>query len=159
MAMSTSLGDYDLFFTAYTLDGVEDPQYYLTIEKVKRGEKAATTARLDDFALLDYREDPSAPQITVFDKTADTRYDRTTSGIPLASGNNVFRLFYVAPKVFSYNPVDWIAPMTRQPSTLPLVVRTARGRYAKVQFSDYDREAGTMHIRYVYAAGGGRNLK
>ena len=25
MAMSTSLGDYDLFFTAYTLDGVEDP--------------------------------------------------------------------------------------------------------------------------------------
>lgn len=25
MAMSTSLGDYDLFFVAYTLDGVEDP--------------------------------------------------------------------------------------------------------------------------------------
>jgi hypothetical protein len=55
--------------------------------------------------------------------------------------------------------VEWISAQTKQPVSAPLVVRTASGKYAKIRLSDYDRAAGTIHIKYVYNPEGGRNLK
>jgi hypothetical protein len=58
----------------------------------------------------------------------------------------------------SCSPVGWLAE-SGAPSTSPLIFRTAKGSYAKVKFSDYDRKAGTIKIRYVYSPSGDRNLE
>ena len=48
---------------------------------------------------------------------------------------------------------QWLG-ITGQPAAAPLVLRTADGKYAKLRFSDYDREEGTIKLKYVYAPNG-----
>ena len=40
----------------------------------------------------------------------------------------------------------------------PYVVRTASGKYAKFEVTDYDRGAGRVTIKYLYQSDGTRNL-
>ena len=70
----------------------------------------------------------------------------------------MFRLDTVDPPTISRNGIEWIG-RSGKPVTSPLVFRTAYGKYAKVRVLQYDREAGTMTIKYVYSPSGDRNVK
>lgn len=62
-------------------------------------------------------------------------------------------------KTTSFSPVEWLSTTNRQPVAAPLVLRTSKGKYAKLRFSDYDRENGTIKLKYTYAPDGSRRLE
>lgn len=129
--------------------GMSEPNYFLTVTRNKFG-NVLGEGTIRAFSVYDFRENPDNPAIYTCESIDNT---------PLAIGKNVFNIPTVEPDKCSYSPVQWINTLTGQPVAAPFVFRTADGRYAKVRFSDYDRENGTIRIRYVYAADGSHNLK
>lgn len=120
---------------------MEEPQFFLTVSRSKRGSEAATVANLTKFEVYDYRTTPA------------TVYTYEINGkIALKSGDNVFGLPTVAPKKTSFSPVQWLSttpnPDGKQPAAAPLVFRAADGKYYKVRLSEYDRTNGRIKIRY-----------
>lgn len=126
-----------------------EPNYFLTVTRSKFG-NVLGEGTIESFSVYDFRENPDAPAVYTCEGIDST---------PLAEGKNVFNIPTVEPDRCSYSPVQWINTLTGQPVAAPFVFRTADGKYAKVRFSDYDRENGTIRIRYVYAADGSHNLK
>ncbi len=124
--------------------------YFLTVYVQKKDGVACTFAKLNHFSVYDYRSDPEHPKIYT--------YEIPGGEIELARGNNLFSLPTAPRPMVSCSPVGWLAE-SGAPSTSPLIFRTAKGSYAKVKFSDYDRKAGTIKIRYVYSPSGDRNLE
>lgn len=129
--------------------GMTEPNYFLTVTRSKFG-NVLGEGTIRAFSVYDFRENPDNPAIYTCESIDNT---------PLAIGKNIFNIPTVEPDKCSYSPVQWINTLTGQPVAAPFVFRTADGRYAKVRFSDYDRENGTIRIRYVYAADGSHNLK
>ena len=126
-----------------------EPNYFLTVTRSKFG-NVLGEGTIESFSVYDFRENPDDPAVYTCEGIDST---------PLAEGKNVFNIPTVEPDRCSYSPVQWINTLTGQPVAAPFVFRTADGKYAKVRFSDYDRENGTIRIRYVYAADGSHNLK
>lgn len=126
-----------------------EPNYFLTVTRSKFG-NVLGEGTIESFSVYDFRENPDDPAVYTCEGIDST---------PLAEGKNVFNIPTVEPDRCSYSPVQWINTLTGQPVAAPFVFRTAEGKYAKVRFSDYDRENGTIRIRYVYAADGSHNLK
>lgn len=54
-------------------------------------------------------------------------------------------------------PIQWLDNLWA-PYTAPYVLRTASGKYAKFEITDYDRGAGRVTIKYLYQGDGSRNL-
>ena len=96
------------------------------------------------FSVYDYREDASSPKIYVCEDIA---------GKEIQSGNNIFSIETVAAKTTSYSKVNWLNS-SGQPAAAPFVLRTADGKYVKIRFSDYNRQDGTIKMKYVYAPDG-----
>ena len=124
--------------------------YFLNVRVQKKDGTACTFARLNHFSVYDYRGDPEHPKIYT--------YDVPGGQIELARGDNLFALPTAPRPMVSCSPVVWLGE-SGAPSTSPLIFRTAKGKYAKVRFSDYDRTSGKIKIRYVYSPSGGRNLE
>lgn len=138
-------------FTDYVarLEGMKEPNFFLTINNAKRG-NVEGRGTLTSFEVLDYREDRDNPK----------RYVCTSSrGSAIESGQNIFNVPTVAPRQCSYSRVLWLAP-SGNPASSPLILRTAGGKYSKLKFSDYDRSSGSIRLKYVYnPETGSRNLK
>lgn len=139
---------FDFSSVAHLVDDIENPNYFLIVERYARGNKEASVAKLTGFSVYDYRESMTNPKVFKYD-----------GGGNLEKGLNYYSVYTVPPVKTSYSPVEWISSQTLQPVSAPLVVRTANGRYAKIRFSEYDRSAGTIRIKYVYNPEGGRDLK
>lgn len=139
---------FDFSSVAHLVDEIENPNYFLIVARYARGSKEASVARLTGFSVYDYRESMTNPKVFEYDGGGD-----------LEKGLNYYSIYTVPPVKTSYSPVEWISAQTSQPVSAPLAVRTASGKYAKVRFSEYDRSAGTIRIKYVYNPEGGRNLK
>ena len=101
------------------------------------------------FEVYDYRQDPNNPIV----------YKHTDiNGVKIEKGTNIFNIPSVEPPATSFSPLEWLNK-SKQPIASPYVFRTADGKYAKVRFSEYDRESGTIKIKYVYAPSGSTNLE
>jgi len=128
------------------------PNWFLAIHFYKRGKKEAKTVRLTNFEVCDYRKDPSNPVVYRYDMS------QAPDGGSLTKGRNLFCLFTKNPPKTSFSPLDWIDAFG-EPTTSPIMFRTAKGKYAKLRFLEYDKKAGTMKIRYKYNPDGGPRLK
>lgn len=128
------------------------PNWFLAVSRYKRGEREAGVARLTSFEVYDYRKDPEHPTVLRYDMK------EAPDGGNLAKGRNLFCLYTKNPPKTSFNPVEWLN-RDGTPTTSPMMFRTAKGCYAKLRFLEYDREAGTMKIRYKYNPDGGSRLK
>ncbi len=136
-------------FSSYAgyIDDSAEPKFFLTVCRNKRGEVYGS-GKLLEFSVYDYRADRAKPKI----------YTCTDiSGTELQSGNNMFSVETVAARKTSCSQVQWLNS-SGQPAAAPLVIRTADGKYAKLRFSDYDRNSGTIRLKYVYAPDGSRKL-
>lgn len=126
----------------------EEPKFFLTVSRNKRGEKLGT-GKMRAFSVYDYRENPSSPKVYVCNDIA---------GKEIKSGNNIFSIETVAAKTTSYSKVQWLG-QSGQPAAAPLVLKTADGKYVKMRFSDYNRQDGTIKLKYVYAPDGSLKLE
>ena len=126
----------------------ETPNWFLTVERAERGTKLGEGV-MRAFEVYDYRQDPNNPIV----------YKHTDiNGVKIEKGTNIFNIPTVEPPATSFSPIEWLNK-SKQPIASPYVFRTADGKYAKVRFSEYDRENGTIKIKYVYAPSGSTNLK
>ena len=101
------------------------------------------------FSVWDYRENPSSPKVYECNDIA---------GKEIKSGNNIFSIETVAAKSTSYSKVQWLG-QSGQPAAAPLILKTADGKYVKMRFSDYNRQDGTIKLKYVYAPDGSLKLE
>lgn len=136
-------------FSSYvgTIDDSAEPKFFLTVCRNKRGDVYGSGKMLE-FSVYDYREDSENPKIYVCNEVA---------GKEILSGNNIYSIETVPAKKTSYSEVQWLNS-SGQPVAAPLVLRTADGKYAKLRFSDYDREKGTIKLKWVYAPDGTRKF-
>lgn len=130
--------EFGFDFTPYVerMQGMSDPKFFLTVQRNKRGSQAATYARLLDFGVYDYR-------------TGTARYwdGGIESPAELSSGDNIFSVATSAHDSCSYNPVQWLLP-DGSPSGSPMVIKAADGTVYKAMFENYDRQSGTIRLRY-----------
>lgn len=147
---SSSKIEFAFDFSSYAanINDSAEPKFFLTVSRNNRG-KVYGSGKMTAFSVYDYREDPEHPRI----------YKCTgVAGAEIASGDNIFSICTVAPKTCSYSPVKWLSG-SGQPISAPLVLKTAHGKYAKIRLSDYDRNAGTIKIKYTYAPDGTRRFE
>ena len=125
-----------------------NPNWFLTVTRADRGSKYGQGV-MKTFEVYDYREDAANPKVYVHESIDET---------PIENGKNIFNIPSIPPDRCSYSTIVWLNK-TGQPIASPYVIRTADGKYAKVRFSDYDRENGTIKIKYVYAPSGSTNVE
>lgn len=130
------------------MEGMDEVNYFLTVKRDRRGEIIGT-GKLLSFSVYDYRQDKENPKIYVC---------RDIDGKELQFGKNIYNVTTVPPPQASCSQVEWLNPQTKAPVSAPLVLRTARGKYAKIRLSDYDRENGTIRLKYVYNPDGSRKF-
>lgn len=130
------------------MENIENPNYFLTIIRSEIGYKLGT-GHLTSFAVYDYRKDCENPEIHTY---------RNIDGKEFAKGNNIFNIPTSEIPKCSYSPVKWLND-EGQPSAVPLIFKTADGKYVKVRFSEYDREKGSIKIKYVYSPDGSTDIR
>lgn len=129
------------------VEKMETPTYFLTIVRANRG-NVYGKGKLNSVTVYDYRQNEDYP----------LEYTHYFGGIEIPEGTSVYRIQTVEAKKCSFSPITWLNPQ-REPIAAPFVFKTAKGKYAKVRFVSYDREAGVMRIKYVYNPNGKRTLK
>lgn len=135
-------------FSSYSANIGGEAKYFLTVSRNGRG-NIYGSGKMLGFSVYDYRSDREHPAIYSSEGVA---------GSEIQAGDNLYSICTVAPKTCSYSPVEWLNT-SGQPVAAPLVIRTAKGKYAKLRFSGYNREAGTIKLKYVYAPDGSRRLE
>ena len=142
---SSSEIEFAFDFSSYiaNINDSAEPKFFLTISRNQRG-KVYGSGTILEFSVYDYRESQLSPKVYVCEGIA---------GKEIRAGSNFYSIETVPAKRTSYSPVQWLG-ITGQPAAAPLVLRTADGKYAKLRFSDYDREEGTIKLKYVYAPNG-----
>ena len=80
------------------------------------------------------------------------------NAVAIEKGANIFNIPFGQPDKCSFSTIEWLNK-SGKPIASPYVFRTADGKYAKVRFSEYDKENGTIKIKYVYAPSGSTNLE
>ena len=102
---------------------------------------------INAFSVIDYR-DADGPKEYVCD---------LPQPVVLEKGANLFAAATTALKTTSASAIQWLDNLWA-PYTAPYVLRTASGKYAKFEVTDYDRGAGRVTIKYLYQGDGSRNL-
>ena len=128
------------------LEGMEQPHFFLKVIRGKWG-SVYGQGKLYSAAVYDYRKDPEHPKI----------YKVDLNGQVIAEGVNIISIPTEKIPETSYSRVNWLNTEGK-PAAAPFIFKTADGKYVKVKFTDYDRENGTLHIRYVYNPNGDRKL-
>lgn len=124
----------------------DEPKYFINVNRGNIGTKNGN-GKMESFAVYDYRNDEQNPTV----------YECNVGDGTLVIGDNLFGVATTPLITTSASAVDWLNS-NGKPSQSPFVVRTAKGRYAKVRFVDYDRTSGTLSIKYVYAPDGTTHL-
>lgn len=130
------------------MEGMDEANFFLTVKRDRRGEIIGT-GKLLSFSVYDYRQDRDNPKVYVCNDIDGSEFE---------FGKNIYNVTTVPPPQASCSQVEWLNPQTKEPVSAPLVIRTARGRYAKIRLSGYDRESGTIRLKYVYNPNGSRNF-
>lgn len=143
--------DLEIAFDASSLvskmEGFKEPKFFLSVVRSQRGTLGSGV--INHFSVLDYREDPENPKEYVC---------RDIQNTELLTGTNLFTIATTPLLVTSASGFSWMDAMQQLYQTT-FVVRTAKGRYAKVQFLEYDKGAGKVKIKYLYQPDGSQNLK
>jgi hypothetical protein len=140
--------EFAMDFSQYASRTGETPIWYLTVERTQKGSKLGEGI-MRIFEVYDYRKNPENPVIYKH---------KDINGKTIELGTNVFEISSVEPPQTSFSTIEWLNK-SKQPIASPYVFRTADGKYAKVRFSEYDRENGTIKIKYVYAPDGSTNIE
>ena len=122
-----------------------EPKYFLTVTRSEIGK--AGSGVINAFSVIDYR-DADGPKEYVCD---------LPQPVVLEKGANLFAAATTALKTTSASAIQWLDNLWA-PYTAPYVLRTASGKYAKFEITDYDRGAGRVTIKYLYQGDGSRNL-
>lgn len=122
-----------------------EPKYFLTVTRSEIGK--AGSGVINAFSVIDYR-DADGPKEYVCD---------LPQPVVLEKGANLFAAATTALKTTSASAIQWLDNLWA-PYTAPYVLRTASGKYAKFEVTDYDRGAGRVTIKYLYQGDGSRNL-
>lgn len=122
-----------------------EPKYFLSVMRSENG--TVGNGSIDYFSVVDYR-DPESPVEYVC---------RDISHTVLRKGANLFSVATTPLSTTSASGLAWLDHLFQVYSS-PYVVRTANGRYAKIQFLDYDKQTGTVNIKYLYQQDGSVNL-
>lgn len=138
---------FDFSMYADRLEGMETPNFFLTVTRGKRGSKYGE-GKIHSVAVYDYRKSRTEPLV----------YRKDLGDAELKEGANIFSIPSGKIPETSFSPVTWLNKYEK-PVAAPLVFKTAKGKYAKVRFSEYDRENGTIRMKYVYNPNGSRNLE
>lgn len=142
--------EFAMDFSTYAdrLDNVETPNWFITVNRAQRGNTLGEGI-MREFEVYDYRKDPMNPVIY---------RHKNINGVTIEKGTNTFNIPSIEPPQTSFSKIEWLN-RSKQPIASPYVFRTAEGKYAKVRFSEYDRENGTIKIKYVYAPNGSTNVE
>ena len=116
----------------------ERPKFFLRIDRKQMGLEGE--GRLLGFEVYDY------------DTGKTYTYDEECG--PLEYGINMYGLATTPITHFSASRVAWLTP-EGVPVSAPLVVRTAKGRYAKIRIT---RKGDEISFKYVYAPNGSVHL-
>lgn len=110
-------------------------------------------AFIEYFSVVDYRGDKDNP----------TEYicEEITGKTPLRSGSNRFSIYISPPRTTSASPYRWKSDIVRSGDeiTTPFVIRTADGKYAKIQFKTHIPDSPEVEIEYVYQPSGSTHIK
>ena len=120
---------------------MHDVSWFLGVNKNARG-SVDGSGKVTSFKVYDYRGGEDAPVVLTAELPEDTR---------IRSGQNWYVLRTASPQTVSASPVAWLGA-DGKPTNASFIVRTADGGYAKIRFSDYDRENGKITLRYVYSS-------
>lgn len=123
---------------ADALASYERPKFFLMINRRKMGQEGE--GRLLGFEVYDY----DTGKTYTFDEECG----------PLQYGINMYGLATTPITTFSASRVAWLTP-EGVPVAAPLVVRTAKGRYAKIRIT---RKGDEIAFKYVYAPDGSVHL-
>lgn len=123
---------------ADALAGYDRPKFFLRIDRKQMGREGE--GRLLGFEVYDY----DTGKTYIFDDECG----------PLAYGANVYGLATTPVTYFSASRVEWLTK-DKNPVSSPLVVRTAKGKYAKIRITRKDNE---ISFKYVYAPDGSVHL-
>jgi hypothetical protein len=130
---------FDASAIADALQGYSKPKFFLLVDR-------KTVGNLGEGRLLGYE---------VHDYDNDKTYTFDASGIgPFELGTNLYPLATTPLHTTSANRVEWLTA-TGEPVSAPLVVRTAKGKYAKIIITKKDNE---ISFKYVYAPDGSAYL-
>lgn len=142
--------DFAMDFSRYAnrLEDIDTPNWFLTVERAFNGSKLGE-GMMRIFEVYDYRKDPKNPIVY--------RHPNI-DGVTIEQGHNVYNIPHGEPDKCSFSTIEWLN-RSKQPIASPYIIRTAEGKYAKVRFSEYDRENGTIKIKYVYAPSGSTNIE
>lgn len=122
-----------------------EPKYFLSVMCSEIGTLGSGT--IDYFSVVDYRN-VNQPVEYVCKEISNT---------PLKKGANLFSVATTPLSVTSASGISWFDNLF-QVSSSPYILRTANGNYTKIQFLDYDKEKGTVNIKYFYQTDGSTNL-
>ncbi len=110
-------------------------------------------AFIEYFSIMDYREDSVNPKEYVCGEI--------TGKTPLGNGSNRFSVYISPPETTSASPYRWKSDTARSggADTAPFIIRTADGKYAKIQFKTYIPGSPEVEIEYIYQPSGSTYIK
>lgn len=120
-----------------------EPKYFLTVNKMEKGKIGQGTIQY--FSVVDYRGDVPKEYVC-----------KDINNNVLKAGANMFSVATTQAVTTSASSLKWLNNGT--PAESPFVVRLANGKYAKIQFQQYDKTTGRVTIKYLYQPDGSRNL-
>ena len=123
---------------AIALDTLDKPKFFLRVDRKQIGKEG--TGRLLGYEVHDYG-------------TGRT-YTFNEQCAPFEYGVNLYGLATTPLVTFSASRVDWLT-REKEPVTSPLVVRTAKGKYAKIRIT---KKGDEISFKYVYAPDGSVHL-
>ena len=126
---------FDASAIADALHGYSKPKFFLLVDRKKVGDLGE--GRLISYEVHDYENNKTYT------------FDASEYG-PFELGTNLFALATTPLHTTSANKVEWLTA-TGNPVSAPLVVRTAKGKYAKMIITKKDNE---ISFKYVYAPDG-----
>lgn len=128
------------------LDSYKEPKFFLTINRKEVGKVGE--GKITHFSVWDYRDNPNSPKEYVCSDIDNTI---------IQMGKNIFGIPTTPLKYTSASKTPWLdnkdTPLAR-----PIVIRTAKGNYAKIAFLKYDKSTGKVTFQYYYAPDGSTNL-
>ena len=121
------------------------PKYFLSVMCSEIGNFG--TGTINYFSVVDYRDAAHPVEYVCKD----------ISNTALKKGANLFSVATTTLSTTSASGINWLDQLLQVYSS-PYIVRTANRKYTKIQFLDYDKQTGTVNIKYLYQPDGSTNL-
>lgn len=143
--------DMEVAFNATNLlkfaENYKDPKFFLAITRKNNGKSG--DGYIKSFSVYDYRQGEDSPVIYVCNEINNNA---------IAMGDNVYGAATTETTKTSASSIDWLDTIKWTPRVAPFVVRTADGKYVKVNFIKYDKASGKIVMKYRYAPDGSTHL-